>query len=105
ELKNKNQFLVSELESVGSTATEERELRQGRLQRNQGTINKILSVYSGKTEGVDLSNTQLGQSGTPGGSFFNLVLDNIDLSGVKLKSANLNQASLKGSRFRGVGED
>jgi uncharacterized RDD family membrane protein YckC len=29
ELKNKNQFLVSELESVGSTATKERELRQG----------------------------------------------------------------------------
>lgn len=105
ELKNKNQFLVGELESVGSTATQERELRQGRLQRNQGTINKILSVYSGKVNGVDLSSTQLGQSGTPGSSFFNLVLDNVDLSGVKLKSANLNQASLKGSRFRGAGED
>ncbi|MEH1909897.1 pentapeptide repeat-containing protein [Nostoc sp.] len=105
ELKNKNQFLVGELETVGSTATEERELQQGRLQRNQKTINKILSVYSGKIEGVDLSRTQLGQSGTPGSSFFNLVLDNVDLSGVKLKSANLNQASLKGSRFRGVGED
>ncbi|MBN3923611.1 pentapeptide repeat-containing protein [Nostoc sp. NMS4] len=106
ELKNKNQFLVSELESVGSTATKERELRQGRLQRNQRTINKILSVYSGKKiEGVDLSSTQLGQSGTSGSSFFNLVLDNLDLSGVKFKSANLNQASFKGSRFRGVGED
>ncbi|MEH1963022.1 MAG: pentapeptide repeat-containing protein [Nostoc sp.] len=105
ELKNKNQFLVGELETVGSTATQERELQQGRLQRNQKTINKILSVYSGKIEGVDLSRTQLGQSGTPGSSFFNLVLDNVDLSGVKLKSANLNQASLKGSRFRGVGED
>jgi uncharacterized protein YjbI with pentapeptide repeats/uncharacterized RDD family membrane protein YckC len=105
ELKNKNQFLVSELESVGSSATKERELRQGRLQRNQRTINKILSVYSGKIQGIDLSSTQLGQSGTPGSSFFNLVLDNLDLSGIKLKSANLNQASFKGSRFRGVGED
>ncbi|MEH1913449.1 pentapeptide repeat-containing protein [Nostoc sp.] len=106
ELKNKNQFLVSELESVGSTATKDRELRQGQLQRNQRTINKILSVYSGKKiEGVDLSSTQLGQSGTSGSSFFNLVLDNLDLSGVKFKSANLNQASFKGSRFRGVGED
>ncbi|MCC5613705.1 pentapeptide repeat-containing protein [Nostoc sp. CHAB 5836] len=105
ELKNKNQFLVSELESVGSTATQERELRQGRLQRNQRTINKILSVYSGKIQSVDLSSTQLGQSGTPGSSFFNLVLDNLDLSGVKFKSANLNQASFKGSRFRGVGDD
>ena len=105
ELKNKNQFLVSELESVGSTATKERELRQGRLQRNQRTINKILSVYSGKIEGIDLSSTQLGQSGTSGSSYFNLVLDNLDLSGVKFKSANLNQASFKGSRFRSVGED
>ncbi|MHC0062227.1 pentapeptide repeat-containing protein [Nostoc sp. UIC 10890] len=105
ELKNKNQFLVSELESVGSTATKERELRQGRLQRNQRTINKILSVYSGKIEGVDLSSTQLGQSGSPGSSFFNLVLDSLDLSGVKFKSANLNQASFKGSRFRSPGED
>ncbi|MDZ8260712.1 pentapeptide repeat-containing protein [Nostoc sp. ChiQUE01b] len=106
ELKNKNQFLVSELESVGSTATKERELRQGRLQRNQRTINKILSVYSGKKiQGVDLSSTQLGQSGTSGSSFFNLVLDNLDLSGVKFKSANLNQASFKSTRFRGVGED
>ncbi|MEH2180697.1 pentapeptide repeat-containing protein [Nostoc sp.] len=106
ELKNKNQFLVSELESVGSTATKERELRQGRLQRNQRTINKILSVYSGKKiEGVDLSRTQLGQSGSSGSSLFNLVLDNLDLSGVKFKSANLNQASFKGTRFRSVGED
>ncbi|MEH2068279.1 MAG: pentapeptide repeat-containing protein [Nostoc sp.] len=105
ELKNKNQFLVSELESLNSSATQERELRQGRLQRNQQTINKILSVSSGKIEGVDLSRIQLGQSSTPGNSSFNLVLDNIDMSGVKLKSANLNQASFKASRFRSVGED
>jgi uncharacterized protein YjbI with pentapeptide repeats/uncharacterized RDD family membrane protein YckC len=105
ELKNKNQFLVSELESLSNSATQERELRQGRLQRNQRTINKILSVYTGKIEGVDLSRIQLGQSGTPGTSLFNLALDGIDLSGVKLKSANLNQANLKGARFRGMGED
>ncbi|WP_392533870.1 pentapeptide repeat-containing protein [Nostoc sp. C117] len=105
ELKNKNQFLVSELESLSSSPSQERELQQTRLQINQRTINKILSVYSGKIEGVDLSRIQLGQSGTSGNSSFNLVLDNIDLSGVKLKSANLNQASFKGSRFRSMGED
>ncbi|MBD2345879.1 pentapeptide repeat-containing protein [Anabaena subtropica] len=104
ELQNKNQFLATELDSIGS-ASQERETRQKRLQINQQTINKILNVYSGKTLGLDLSRTQLGQSGTPGISFFNLVLENIDLSGVKFKSANLNQASFKGSRFRGVGED
>lgn len=104
ELKNKNQFLASELDA-SSSAPQERELRQKRLQINQQTINKILTVYSGKTEGIDLSRTQLGQSGTAGSSFFNLVLENIDLSGIKFKSANLNQASFKGSRFRGAGED
>ncbi|MBD2250393.1 heterocyst-specific glycolipids-directing protein HglK [Nostoc parmelioides] len=104
ELQNKNQFLATELDSVGSTSPE-REVRQKRLQVNQQTINKILNVYSGKTLGLDLSRTQLGQSGTVGGSFFNLVLDNIDLSGIKFKSANLNQASFKGSRFRSVGDD
>ncbi|BAY39080.1 heterocyst-specific glycolipids-directing protein HglK [Nostoc sp. NIES-2111] len=104
ELQNKNQFLATELDSVGS-ASPERETRQKRLQVNQQTINKILNVYSGKTLGLDLSRTQLGQSGTAGGSFFSLVLDNSDLSGIKFKGANLNQASFKGSRFRGVGED
>ncbi|BCL38767.1 pentapeptide repeat-containing protein [Nostoc sp. MS1] len=104
ELQNKNQFLASELDSVGS-ASPEREARQKRLQINQQTINKILNVYSGKTTGLDLSRTQLGQSGTAGSSFFSLVLDNSDLSGIKFKGANLNQASFKGSRFRGVGED
>jgi uncharacterized protein YjbI with pentapeptide repeats len=104
ELKNKNQFLAGELDAVSSKSLE-REVRQKRLQINQQTINKILSVYGGKTQGLDLSRTQLGQSGTPGSSFFNLVLDNADLSGVKFKSANLNQGSFKGSRFRSPGDD
>jgi uncharacterized protein YjbI with pentapeptide repeats/uncharacterized RDD family membrane protein YckC len=106
ELKNKNQFLVGELESAGSKASPEREMRQKRLQMNQQTINKILSVHSSKSnEDIDLSRVQLGQSGTTGNSLFNLVLDNVDLSGIKFKSANLNQGSFKGSRFRSVGED
>ncbi|MBH8555663.1 pentapeptide repeat-containing protein [Nostocaceae cyanobacterium CENA357] len=104
ELKNKNQFLAGELASVGNNP-QEKELRQKRLQINQQTINKILTVYSGKTESIDLSRSQLSQNGALGSSFFNLVLENVDLSGVNFKSANLNQASFKGSRFRGVGED
>jgi uncharacterized protein YjbI with pentapeptide repeats/uncharacterized RDD family membrane protein YckC len=105
ELNNKNQFLAGELDSVGSNPSPERELRQQRLHMNQQTINKILSVHSGQTAGLDLSRIQLGQSGTPGTSFFNLVLDNVDLSGINFKSANLNQASFKNSRFRGAGAD
>jgi uncharacterized protein YjbI with pentapeptide repeats/uncharacterized RDD family membrane protein YckC len=105
ELKNKNQFLANELVSVASNAPQERELRQRRLQLNQQTINKILNVYSGKIRGIDLNRTNLSHSRTATGAEFNLVLESIDLSGVKLKSANLNQASFKGSRFRSVGED
>lgn len=104
ELHHKNQFLAGELQSVSNTSAE-REVRQKRLQINQQTINKILSVYSGQIQGLDLSRVQLGQSGTPGSSFFNLVLENTDLSGIKFKLANLNQANFKGSRFRHPGED
>ncbi|MBD2597333.1 pentapeptide repeat-containing protein [Nostoc spongiaeforme FACHB-130] len=102
ELKNKNQFLANELQSA---APQERESWQKRLQLNQQTINKILNVYSGKINGLDLTRTTLSQTGTTGSSAFNLVLENIDLSGLKLKAADLNQASFKGSRFRSMGED
>jgi uncharacterized protein YjbI with pentapeptide repeats/uncharacterized RDD family membrane protein YckC len=105
ELKNRNQFLAAELNSLGSNPSTDRELRQQQLHINQQTINKILSVYSTKTVGVDLSRVELGQSGNPQGSFFNLVLDNVDLSGINFKSANLNQASFRGSIFRSPGED
>ncbi|MFM6283035.1 MAG: pentapeptide repeat-containing protein, partial [Dolichospermum sp.] len=43
--------------------------------------------------------------GSRGNSSFKLVLNNIDLSGIVLKSANLNQGNFQGSRFRSVGED
>lgn len=105
ELKRINQFLAGELKSVGSNVPQEREARQKRLQINQQAINKILNVHSSQIKGVDLSRTQLGQSSTEDTSPFKLVLDNVDLSGVKFKSANLNQGSFKNSRFRSAGED
>ncbi|MBD2194926.1 MULTISPECIES: pentapeptide repeat-containing protein [Calothrix] len=105
ELKNQNQFLAGELASADKNAIADLELRQKRLQLNQKAINKILAVYSGKNHGLDLSSTQLGSTGAEANPLFNLVLDNIDLSGIKFKSANLNQGSFRGSRFRNVGED
>jgi uncharacterized protein YjbI with pentapeptide repeats/uncharacterized RDD family membrane protein YckC len=101
ELQRMNQFLANELSSVGTF----RNIRQQQLNLNQQAINKILTVYSGKINGMDLSGTQLGTKSSEGNPVFNLVLDNTDLSGLVLKSANLNQASLKGVRFRSVGED
>ncbi|MBD2203756.1 pentapeptide repeat-containing protein [Calothrix sp. FACHB-1219] len=105
ELKNQNQFLAGELASADKNAIADLELRQKRLQLNQKAINKILAVYSGKNHGIDMSSTQLGSTGAEANPLFNLVLDNIDLSGIKFKSANLNQSSFRGSRFRSVGED
>ncbi|MDZ8049979.1 MAG: pentapeptide repeat-containing protein [Aulosira sp. ZfuVER01] len=104
ELKNQNQFLAGEVNGNGNTP-QDQETRQKRLQLNQKAINKILAVYSGQSKGIDLSRTQLGFTGSEANPLFSLVLDNVDLSGIKFKSANLNQASFRGSRFRSVGED
>ncbi|MBK1986350.1 pentapeptide repeat-containing protein [Sphaerospermopsis aphanizomenoides BCCUSP55] len=101
ELKRMNQFLAGEIESVSTF----RDIRKQQLSLNQQAINKILSVYTGKIHDIDLSNAQLGSKSSEENSLFKLVLDNTDLSGVIFKSANLNQASLKASRFRSVGED
>ncbi|MBD2296982.1 pentapeptide repeat-containing protein [Anabaena sphaerica FACHB-251] len=101
ELKRMNQFLAGELESGGNF----RNIRQQQLNLNQQAINKILTVYSGKINNIDLSSVQLGPKSSEESSVFNLVLENADLSGVMFKSANLNQASLKASRLRSVGED
>ena len=105
ELKNQNQFLAGELESKNTNAPQDRELRQKQLELNQKAINKILAVYSGQSNGIDLSRTQLGFTSAEANPTFNLVLDKVDLSGIKFKGANLNQASFRGSRFRNVGED
>ncbi len=104
DLKRMNQFLYGDLQSAQNNP-QEQELRQGRLHINQKAINKILAVYNGQTNSLDLNRVQLGQSGSGDKSYFNLVLDKVDLWGINLKFANLNQASFKGSRFRGPGED
>ncbi|HLO87476.1 MAG TPA: pentapeptide repeat-containing protein [Nostocaceae cyanobacterium] len=102
ELKRMNQFLIGELNAVGNNPS--REFRQRQLIFNQQVINKILAVNSGKIKDLDLSKAQLGNSSGES-SAFSIVLDNTDLSGVIFKSANLNQGSFKGARFRGIGED
>ncbi|MBO3459060.1 pentapeptide repeat-containing protein [Aetokthonos hydrillicola Thurmond2011] len=102
-LKSMNQFLVSDLGSTDKQQPED--FRQKRLYLNNQAINKILTVYSGQANGIDLSRAQLGQNVSSKGYSWNLILDRVDLSGVNFKFTNLNQASFKGSRFRGAGED
>ncbi|MGF1676225.1 MAG: pentapeptide repeat-containing protein [Rivularia sp. (in: cyanobacteria)] len=105
ELKHMNILLEGELDSTASNATQERELREKSLYANQQAINKILLVYNGKTNGIDLSRAKLSQEGSVHNSMFNLSLDKVDLWGIDFKYANLDRASFRGSRFRGPGED
>lgn len=113
-LQRLNQSFSTDLESLRYTgAPHELALRAKRLQTTQQAIAKILVIYSGKVHNVDLSRTNLGQiveettsrPSRPAWLPFTLVLDQIDLSGIRLTAANLNQASFQGSRFRGAGED
>ncbi|MBV6622187.1 MAG: pentapeptide repeat-containing protein [Rivularia sp. (in: Bacteria)] len=105
ELKRMNLLLERELDSLPSNRTRERELREKSLYANQQAINKILFVYNGQTNGINLSRIQLSQNGEGKNSGFNLALDKVDLWGIDFKYANLDKASFSGSRFRGPGED
>lgn len=103
-LQRLNHSLSNQLEPRRYTDTREGAVRQQQLQATQQAIARILMVYSGKLHTVDLSRTNLGQTSSNSADF-RLVLDNINLSGIQLKAANLNQASFQGSRWRGPGED
>ncbi|WP_373537624.1 pentapeptide repeat-containing protein [Microcoleus sp.] len=105
DLRRLNQGLSNELESLRYRGkASERELAATRQRTVQRAIGKILTVYSSQLNGVDLSRTDLSQ--TPAGpAQFTLVLDKVDLSGIKLRNTNLTNASLQGTRFYGTGED
>ena len=105
ELKRMNLLLERELDSLSSNQTTEREIREKSLYANQQAINKILFVYNGKTNGIDLSRIKLSQSDSTKNSGLNLALDKVDLWGIDFKYANLDRVSFSGSRFRGPGED
>lgn len=104
ELKSMNLLLERELDSIPTNRTAQRQLKGKSLYANQQAINKILFVYNGNTNGVDLSRTQLSQNGS-GNNSLNLALDKVDLWGIDFKYANLDKGSFSGSRFRGPGKD
>jgi uncharacterized protein YjbI with pentapeptide repeats/uncharacterized RDD family membrane protein YckC len=104
DLKRMNQYLTGELDPARGSKALPREVVQKQLQANQRVMNKILAVYNGQANNLDLSNINLGQNGSEQSSF-NLVLNKTDLWGIRFKSANLSFGSFKGSRFRGGGED
>jgi uncharacterized protein YjbI with pentapeptide repeats/uncharacterized RDD family membrane protein YckC len=102
-LKRKNQLLATSVDARSNSA--EQLKNQQELQVNQQAINKILGTYGSQLTNVDLGRSRLSQTVSNSTAFFNLVLDKVDLWGVNFKGTNLNQASFKGSRFRGPGAD
>ena len=97
-LQHLNQDLSQSLPRYPVTS-EERGVQTERLQVTGRAIAKILTSYSGKVQAIDLSRIDLSQPDTDGS---NLVLDRIDLSGIQLRAANLNNVSFRHSQFRGI---
>lgn len=80
------------------------EQRTQHLQATQQAIAKILAVYSGKLQGMDLSRANLASS-TSRERTFTLELNRVNFAGMAFKGANLNQASLPVSQWRDAGAD
>jgi uncharacterized protein YjbI with pentapeptide repeats len=100
-----NQSLQNDQETLRRRGTVgEQQLVALRLRATNRAIAKIITIYTSQLHNADLSRTNLGQV-TTGSAQFTLVLDNLDLSGINFRSANLAGASLRNSRFYGPGED
>lgn len=105
-LRRSNQSLANALDYVRySSKPEELTIHQQRLEATQRAIANLLIIYSGNLERVDLNRTILGENSTDSALPFSLFLDNVNLSGIQLRGANLNQASLRGTQWRSAGED
>ena len=104
-LRQMNQALKNDRASMSFGGNPlEKQLVGLRLQATQRAIAKILKVRSGEVDNADLSHTDLGQNAI-GSASFTLVLENTDLSGVRLRSSVLHRANFKNARFYGPGKD
>lgn len=104
-LQRLNQALTNDLEAMRYGGnSQERQLAALRQRTTKRAISKILTVSSGQVQNVDLSRTDLSEVAT-GPAQFALVLNKADLSGIRLRSADLIKANLQGTRFYGAGED
>lgn len=104
-LQRLNQSLQNDQETLQRRGTlEERQWVALRQRATKRAIAKILTIYTSQIHNADLSRTNLGQVSI-GSAQFTLILNDLDLSGINFRSANLTNASLRGSRFYGAGED
>jgi len=104
-LQRLNQSIANEI-AAGRYSSSPTELarRTQHLQATQQAIAKILAVYGGKLQGMDLSRVNLASS-TSQDRAFTLELERVNFAGVAFKGANLNHASLPASQWRDAGAD
>jgi uncharacterized protein YjbI with pentapeptide repeats/uncharacterized RDD family membrane protein YckC len=104
-LQRLNQSLQNDQETLRRRGTgAERQLVALRQRATNRAIAKILTIDTNQIHNADLSRTNLSQVST-GSAQFSLILENLDLSGINFRSTNLTGASLRSSRFYGLGED
>ena len=104
-LKLLNQSLSQDLMALSAEKTDtEQELSQLQLKSTQEVIAKILTLYSGKLDKVDLSEINLGMIDRPNPQF-TLSVPQADLSGINFRGAILNHANLQKSQFMNVGRN
>ena len=98
-LKLLNQSLSQDVTALSSETNKEIA-----LQAVTDVIAKILSIYSGKLEQVDLSEVNLATVDRENLQF-TLSLPQKDLSGINFRSATLNQANFQESKFAHIGKN
>jgi uncharacterized protein YjbI with pentapeptide repeats len=105
DLRRLNQSLEKDLQGFSQDDnSEEKRLLSTRLRTTKLAIAKILTIYSGQLNEVNLHHVDLSSDRSEFGAFTS-TLDRLDLSGLNLRSANLTEASLSEAFFSSAGKD
>ena len=104
-LKILNQSLIKDYKALGqSSSLEERRAIALQLRTTKRVIGKILTLYSGQLESVNLEGANLGPQSNSVAQF-SLTLEAVDLSGINLRGAILDNGNLKNTIFASAGKE
>ena len=111
-LKILNQSLINDYKTFGQSSSLEE--RRAHAQRHEGIalrlkitkriIGKILTLYSGQLESVNLEGANLGTDSNSVAQL-SFTLEGVDLSGINLRQAILDRANLKNTVFASAGQE
>ncbi|RMF28129.1 MAG: pentapeptide repeat-containing protein, partial [Cyanobacteria bacterium J083] len=102
-LRNLNQAIHNDLAALVNSETG-RKTANLRLRATKQAIAKVLNIYSGRLQNSNLQRIDL-SSVTAGEGEFNLILEQVDLSGLNLRSSLLRDSDFYKSIFYSAGKD